>query len=141
MKNLETIFAIFTLTCSLLSCSKSDDPKSQAPSKEYPASIIYQWDGSVTATDFGTTYPQKTLRLKVKANGILEVFTDEGVAQTTPIISEWYTQGDIFYCSYTSSNGKKYTYKLLRNKDLNMVGFRGINGETSGAGRIYIFVV
>lgn len=143
MKNLKTIFALLCFSSIILSCSKDEEtkPTTSAIVKEYPASMIYDWNGSVTASDFGTTSPQKQLRWKVKANGVLEIIQDDGAFPPTSITGEWYMQGDTFYCSYLSSNGNKYTYKLLKNKDLNMVGFRGINGLYSGSGRVYVYVI
>lgn len=141
MKNLKTILALLIFASSIMSCSKDDEPAAKVIAREYPADmIINQWNGSSRETDFGNT-PEKMLEWHLKANGVLEVSYDEGVFQQTRILGEWYMQGNIFYCTYISKNEKKYTYKLLKNKSLVMIGFRGINGETSGAGRVYIYVI
>ena len=138
MKNMKKILAVIVLIIGFLSCSKDNEaPKIIPIQKEYPANMIYRWDGSVRADDAGSGAVQTSLIWNVKANGVLEVIN---VAQPD-IIGEWYMIGNIFNCTYTASDGKKYTYQLIKSKTANMVGFRGINGETSGSGRVYIQVI
>ena len=137
MKNIKIIVAIFICIFCISSCSKDDDTKVAAePLKEYPTNMIYKWDGSYRQTDFGTN-PDTQLIWDIKANGVMEITN----AAQPPIIGEWYMIGNIFTCSYTSSTGIKMTFQLLKSKTLNMVGFRGLNGETSGSGRVYVYVV
>ena len=139
MKNIKTILVLFIFAFCILSCSKDEEAKPIAgPIKEYPANMIYQWDGTVTQDDFGNT-GQTSLRWTIKANGVLEVL-DFANPNSPLIAGTWFMNGNIFYCTYTIS-GKTYTYQLIKNKALVMVGFRGLNGETSGSGRVHIFVV
>ena len=143
MKKLKKILAVIVLLIGFLSCTKDNEEPKIVPvtvQKEYPTFVLERWDGSVTDTDF-INGNEEMIGWNVKANGVLEVYRDEGVSQTTAIKGEWYMQGDIFYCTYLSKNGKNYTYKLIKNKALVMLGFRGINGETSGSGRVYIYVI
>ena len=137
MKNIKTILALFIFAFCILSCSKDEEAKPIAgPLKEYPANMIYQWDGTVRQTDFGFT-TETALRWNIKANGVLEILNGAQPA----IIGEWYMIGNVFTCNYTSNTAEKLTFQLLKSKTLNMVGFKGLNGETSGSGRVYIYVI
>ena len=137
MKNIKTILALFIFAFCILSCSKDEEAKPIAgPLKEYPANMIYQWDGTVRQTDFGFT-TETALRWNIKANGVLEILNGAQPA----IIGEWYMIANVFTCNYTSNTGEKLTFQLLKSKTLNMVGFKGLNGETSGSGRVYIYVI
>ena len=129
---------LFVITLFVISCSKDNEaPKIIPIQKEYPANMIYRWDGSVRADDAGSGAVQTSLIWNVKANGVLEV---RNGAQPL-IIGEWYIIANIFNCTYIAIDEKKYTYQLIKSKTLNMVGFRGLNGETSGSGRVYIQVI
>ena len=134
MKNIKTIFVLLFLTICISSCSNDDDNKI---SKEYPESMIYQWDGYVYQTDlpFGQTTPLKWF---IKSNGVLEVYNFDNVDEL--IVGNWYMNDNIFYCTYTI-NSITYNYELIKNTALIMTGFRGINNETSGAGQVEMFVV
>ena len=137
MKNIKTIIVLFIFGFYILSCSKDEETKVAAgPVKEYPTNMIYQWDGTVRQTDFGFT-TETQLQWNIKANGVIEIFN----GAQPKIIGEWYMIGNIFTCNYTTSTGEKLTFQLLKSKTLNMVGFKGLNGETSGSGRVYIYVV
>ena len=137
MKNIKIILALTIFSICILSCSKDNDTKVAAgPVKEYPTNMIYRWDGSFRQTDLGNT-AETQLIWNIKANGVMEITNG---AQPT-IIGEWYMIGNIFTCNYTSSSGLKMTFQLLKSKTLNMVGFRGLNGENSGSGRVYVYVV
>ena len=137
MKNIKTILALFIFAFCILSCSKDEETKvAAAPVKEYPANMIYQWDGTFTQTDLGNT-PTTSLTLNVKSNGVLEVLRWN---QPT-IIGDWYMIGNILTCTYTSSSGERLSYQRIKGKTFLMVGFRGLNGETFGAGRVRLDVV
>ena len=134
------ISAFIIIAFCTLSCSNDDESEVKPIAKEYPENMIKQWDGWVTDLDFGENAQNTTnMRWFIKANGVLEVF-NFGSPNTPLIVGTWYMNGNIFNCTYTI-NGKTYTYQLIKNKSLVMVGFRGLNNETSGAGRVNIYVI
>lgn len=136
MKNIKTILALVIFAIGITSCSKDDEPAPRTITKEYPENMMqYPWIGEVTAFDIGG---QTTgLEWNLKPNGRLEVRN----GNQPPIIGEWYMIGNIFTCKYTSATGEQWTYQLIKNSALVMVGFRGLSGETSGSGRVYMYVV
>ena len=136
MKKLKIILALLIFTFCILSCSKEEEKAPVGPVKEYPAEMIYPWSGTVRQADFGFT-AETDLDWNIKADGVLEVRN----ANQPKIIGEWYMIGNIFTCTYINTVGVKLTFQLLKSRSLNMVGFRGLNGETSGSGRVYVYVV
>ena len=137
MKNIKIILSLFIFAFCILSCSKDEEAKAPVgPIKEYPANMIYVWSGTVTRTDNNNTIASQLI-WDIKANGVLEVNN----GNQPKIIGEWYLIGNIFTCSYKSISGALLTYQLIKNKELVMTGFRGLNGETSGAGHVIMLVI
>jgi hypothetical protein len=131
MKKLKVILALVLLSFAF-SCSNDDD---QTVHKEYPENMIQRWDGQLTQGDLGGTVTAFVWNLK--ADGVLEVKEGNTVIAT----GTWYMNGNIFNATYTLNSGVQYSYQLIKNKALVMTGFRGLNNEVSGAGRIFVFVV
>lgn len=120
----------------LTSCSKDDDAPASNIIKEYPENMIQEWTGSVSSNDF-VDNPTTALQWNLKPNGRLEVRNGTQAL----IIGEWYMIGNIFTCKYTAATGQEFTYQLIKNNNLIMIGFTGLNGDTSGNGRVFILVV
>ncbi len=134
MKNLKKILVVITFICCLFSCNKDDD--TIVNTKQYPATAVNTWDGFITVNEMGGGTPIHISWL-VKPNGVMEVIS----GNTSIITGEWYMTGSIFTCTYKELNGDKVTFQLIKSKTLNMAGFKGLNDETSGAGRINMYVV
>ena len=135
-KSLLKLVMLLILSFTLMNCSKDDDSATTKIVKEYPENLVYRWDGFMTVNEMGGGQPINISWL-VKANGLLEVVT-----VNQPILTgEWYMNGNIFTCTYTDYNGEVVTFQLIKSKTANMAGFKGLNQETSGAGRINMYVV
>ncbi|MEO7978649.1 hypothetical protein [Flavobacterium sp.] len=132
MKKLKMISALVLLLSFAFSCSNDDD---QTVHKEYPENMLQRWDGQLTQGELSGTVTAFVWNLK--ANGVLEVMEGNTVIAT----GSWYMNGNVFNGTYTLNSGEKYSYQLIKNKALVMTGFRGLNNEVAGAGRIFIFVV
>ena len=131
MKKLKIILALVLLLSFAISCSNDDD----AVNKEYPENMLYRWEGELTKGELSGAVTSFAWNLK--ANGVLEVLQGNTVIAT----GIWYMNGNIFNATYTLNSGEKYTYQLIKNKALSMTGYRGLNDEVSGAGKVFLYVV
>lgn len=135
-KTLLRLVMLVILSFTIMNCSKDDDSTAKKMVKEYPENVIYKWDGFLTVNEMGGSQPIN-ITWHVKANGLLEVKNGNQAILT----GEWYMKGNIFTCTYTDYNGEVVTFQLIKSKTANMAGFKGLNQETSGAGRINMYVV
>jgi len=132
MKKLKIISALVLLISFAISCTNDDD---QTVYKEYPENMLYRWEGELTKGELSGAVTSFAWNLK--ANGVLEVLQGNTVIAT----GTWYMNGNIFNATYTLNSGEKYTYQLIKNKALSMTGYRGLNDEVSGAGKVFLYVV
>ena len=134
MKKLKIIAALILLIFFAFSCSNDDD--SETVRKEYPENMLHNWEVVLSPSEYSTE-GKIGFNCTLKPNGVLEL--KEGAVVTA--IGTWYMKGNIFNCTYTLNSGGTFSYQLIKGKNLFMTGYRGINNEVTGAGKIEMFVV